>query len=57
MAGRGLTWRPAEDPSQHYAGEMRTYLEAARQAFRDVPAVLQGLKVYEAEVADLLKEE
>jgi hypothetical protein len=57
MASRGLTWRPAEDPSQHYAGEMRTYLEAAQQAFRDVPAVLQGLKAYEAEVADLLKEE
>jgi hypothetical protein len=57
LAGRGLTWRPAEDPSQHSAAEMRAYLEAARQAFRDAPAVLQGLKAYEAEVAELLKEE
>ncbi len=55
LAGRGLTWRPAEDPSQHNAGEMRAYLDAARQAFRDAPAVLQGLKAYEAEVAELLE--
>jgi hypothetical protein len=57
LAGRGLTWRPAEDPSQHSADEMRAYLEAARQAFRDAPVVLQGLKAYEAEVAELLNEE
>jgi hypothetical protein len=57
LAGRGLTWRPAEGPSQHYADEMRAYLEAARQAFRDSPAALQGLKKYEAEVAELLAEE
>jgi hypothetical protein len=55
LAGRGLTWRPAEDPSQHDPGEMRAYLEAARQAFRDSPPVLQGLKQYEAEVAELLE--
>ena len=56
LAGRGLTWRPAEDPSQHYPEEMRAYLEAARQAFRDSPVALKGLNDYEAEVADLLKE-
>lgn len=55
LAGRGLTWRPAEGPSQHSADEMRAYLEAARQAFRDSPPVLQGLKQYEAEVAELLE--
>jgi hypothetical protein len=56
LAGRGLTWRPAEDPSQHYRDDMRAYLEAARQAFRDSPAALQGLKDYETEVAELLAE-
>jgi hypothetical protein len=56
LAGRGLTWRPAEDPSQHSADEMRAYLGAARQAFRDSPPALQGLKQYEAEVAELLEE-
>jgi hypothetical protein len=55
LAGRGLTWRPAEDPSQHHSDDMRAYLEAARQAFRDSPPALQGLKDYEAEVAELLK--
>lgn len=57
LAGRGLTWRPADGPSQHSAEEMRAYLDAARQAFRDSPVVLQGLKHYEAEVAALLKEQ
>jgi hypothetical protein len=56
LATRGLTWRPAEDAAQHSSGEMRAYLEAARQAFRDAPAVLKGLKDYEAEVANLLRE-
>jgi hypothetical protein len=55
LAGRGLTWRPAEGPAQHSAEEMRAYLDAARQAFRDSPPALQGLKQYEAEVAALLK--
>jgi hypothetical protein len=36
---------------------MRAYLEAARQAFRDSPPVLRGLQQYEAEVAELLREE
>jgi hypothetical protein len=54
LAVRGLTWRPAEGPSQHSSAEMRAYLDAARQAFRDAPAVLQGLKGYEAEAAELL---
>jgi hypothetical protein len=57
LAGRGLTWRPAEDAGQHLSEEMRAYLEAARQAFRDAPPVLRGLKDYEAEVAELLAEE
>jgi hypothetical protein len=55
LAGRGLTWRPAEGASQHSPEEMRAYLDAARQAFRDAPAALQGLKQYEAEVGELLK--
>jgi hypothetical protein len=57
LAGRGLTWRPAEGASQHSSGEMRAYLEAARQAFRDAPVVLKGLRAYETEVAKSLAEE
>src|SRR6266542_4677180 len=55
FTGRGIGWRPPEDPEQHYADEMRRYLRAARRTFRDCPAVLKGLDAYEQEVRDLLE--
>ena len=57
LVGRGLAWKPADDPGQDYAEEMRQYLEEAKQTFRDSAVVLEGLKAYEQEVGDLLEED
>src|SRR5262249_34844158 len=57
LTGRGLAWKPADDPGQDYAEEMRQYLEVARETFRDSAVMLEALKDYEREVADLLEEE
>jgi hypothetical protein len=54
---RGIAWKPADDPSQDYAEEMRQYLADARETFSDSPVVLDGLKRYEREVRELLDDE
>jgi hypothetical protein len=59
LATQGLTWTiPDEDEigRQHYE-EMREFLDAARVAFHEVPAVLTALDAYAEEVDDLLNEE
>jgi hypothetical protein len=57
LAARGIAWRPPEDPCQHYAEEMRQFLEEARRAFRDSTVVGEALKDYQREVGHLLDEE
>jgi hypothetical protein len=57
LVERGIAWRPPDDPEQHYAEEMAEYLRAAREQFRDCPAVLEGLDAYKEEAGDLLEEE
>lgn len=57
LDGYGLSWRPAEDPGQHYKEDLRQYLGEARQTFSDSTVVLGALDEYEREVADLLAEE
>jgi hypothetical protein len=57
LVDRGLAWKPANDPGQDNAEEMRQYLDEARQTFRGCAAVLEGLENYEKEVEDLLDEE
>lgn len=56
LRARGLTWALPES-EQHYGSEMRAYLEEARAAFSDVPAVLVALERYADRVADLLVDE
>jgi hypothetical protein len=56
LARRGITWQPAEEPSQHYDEEIQQFLAEARQAFRDSAAILMALDKYEGEVGDLLEE-
>jgi hypothetical protein len=57
IAGRGLDWRPAGDMRQHYCEEMQQFLDEARRAFADCPAVRAGLDAYEREVGDLIADE
>jgi hypothetical protein len=57
LTDRGLNWRLADNPEQHYPEEMRQYLAEARQAFSGSAAVLDGLKAYEREVSDLLEDD
>jgi hypothetical protein len=57
IAGRGIVWRPPEDPSQHYDEEMRQFLDEARRRFSDSAVVLEAVNKYEREVGDLLTEE
>jgi hypothetical protein len=57
LRGRGLAWKPADDPGQDYAEDMRKYLAEATQAFSDSPVILAGLQAYEHEVRDLLHDD
>ena len=56
LVQRGLAWKPADEPGQDYAEEMRQYLAEARAAFSDAAVVLAALQAYEREVGDLLKD-
>lgn len=59
LATRGLAWTlPDEDEigSQHFE-EMRAFLDTARVAFGDVPAVLAALGEYAEEARDLLNDD
>jgi hypothetical protein len=57
MAARSIAWAPPVDWLQHNSDDMRQYLEEARTAFSDSPAVLGGLKAYEGDVSDLLEDQ
>jgi hypothetical protein len=57
LKARGIAWKPADDPGQDYADDMRRYLAEARQTFADSPTVLTGLRAYEHEVSDLLQDD
>lgn len=57
LAERTIKWKPAKDVSQHYTEEMKRYLRSARTKFKDSAVVLDGLKAYESEVAELLEDE
>jgi hypothetical protein len=52
-----IAWTPTEGGGQDYSEEMLEYLTAARETFRQSPAVLAGLDDYEREVAELLTDE
>ncbi|MBO0862076.1 MAG: hypothetical protein J2P21_27000 [Chloracidobacterium sp.] len=54
LTSRGLSWRPYEEPEQHYSEEMRQYLDEARGIFTDSPTILEALRRYEQEVGELL---
>lgn len=54
LTQRRKPWKPPADAEQHYPDEMIQYLQAARKAFRDCPAVLSGLDAYVQEVGNLL---
>ncbi len=56
LTQRGLAWKPADEPGQDYAEEMRQYLAEARAAFSDAAVALAALQAYEREVGDLLKD-
>ena len=57
MARRGIRWAPTKAGGQDFAPEMRRYLAAAQKKFRRSAAVSVGLRAYEREVADLLRDE
>jgi hypothetical protein len=57
LTKRRLSWQVSEGMGQDSAGEMRQYLEEARQLFSDSPTILAALRDYEHEVGDLLKDE
>ncbi len=57
LAARGLAWQPSDDPGQHYAEEMRAYLDEARQRYADMPGMLDALRRYEEEVGELLRDD
>ena len=46
----GRSWTPPGDYGQHWREEILSYLERAREAYRDVPVVLDGLDGYAAEI-------
>jgi hypothetical protein len=52
----GRSWTPPGDYGQHWREEILSYLERAREAYRDVPVVLDGLDGYAAEIAQLFAE-
>jgi hypothetical protein len=56
LAPRGLLWTPPTDWGQHYPDDMREYLAEARTAFHDSSLILQALRQYEIEFADLLED-
>jgi hypothetical protein len=57
LGERGISWRPAEHPGQHYPEDMRQYLAEARQTFSGSAVVLGGLKAYERKVSWLLEDD
>ncbi len=57
LAERGMSWRPADHPGQHYPEDMRQYLAEARHTFSGAAVILDGLRAYEREVRDLLKDD
>jgi hypothetical protein len=57
LADRELAWKPADNTGQDYPPEMRQYLAEARRTFSDSAVVREGLKDYEREVSDLLKDD
>ena len=52
----GRSWTPPGDYGQHWREEILSYLARAREAYRDVPVVLDGLDGYAAEIAQLFAE-
>lgn len=57
MSRRDIRWAPTKGGGQDFAPEMRRYLAAARKKFRSSAAVMTGLRAYEREVADMLRDE
>ena len=57
LTSRGMAWKPADDPGQDYAEDMREYLAEARRGFSDSAMILAALLAYEREVGDLLEED
>ena len=57
LTSRGISWKPADDPGQDYAEDMREYLAEARRDFGDSPMILAGLLAYEREVGELLQDD
>jgi hypothetical protein len=57
LTSRGVVWKPADDPGQDYAEDMRAYLAEARRGFSDSPMILAALLAYEQEVGDLLQDD
>jgi hypothetical protein len=57
LTSRKLAWKPADNPGQDYAEEMRQYLAEARETFRDSAVVLDALKHYESEVSEMLTDD
>src|SRR5262249_52397242 len=56
LTERGLAWQPPEEPCQHYAEEMREYLEEARQRFSDAPDMQRALRNYQRDVGNLMEQ-
>jgi|SRR5579883_714164 len=56
LSARHIPWSPPLDFFQHYDDEIRQYLAQAKATFHDSPVVLQGLKAYKREIAELLEE-
>lgn len=54
MTEQKMVWKVTEGGGQDYAESMRQALKKARNKFQAVPAILDGLRDYEIEVADLL---
>jgi hypothetical protein len=57
LDSRNLLWQSAGDPAQHHFDDMQTFLNAAKEKFRDSEMLLAGLRRYESEVQDLLRKD
>jgi len=57
LNSRNLLWQSADDPSQHHANDMQTFLNAAKEKFRDSEMLQAGLRAYENEVRELLRKD
>jgi hypothetical protein len=56
LNSRNLPWQSAGDPGQHYPDDMQAFLNAAKEKFRDSEMLLAGLRAYEGEVQELLRQ-